>query len=137
MNKSLKELIREQLMIDEQSIISDVLPKAKEFIRLTKDGKPVIVADRSRIPKIYHVLLYLFGKKLAYLAELTDSPGASIKEISSALDFPENYTRALLSELLSKGFIERSERGIYVAETMRMKEAISTIEAKLRGSANE
>jgi len=137
MNKSLKELIREQLMIDEQNIISDVLPRAKEFIRLTKDGKPVIVADRSRIPKIYHVLLYLFGKKLAYLAELTDSPGASIKEISSALDFPENYTRALLSELLSKGFIERSERGIYVAETMRMKEAISTIEAKLRGSANE
>ena len=137
MNKSLKELIREQLMIDEQNIISDVLPRAKEFIRLTKDGKPVIVADRSRIPKIYHVLLYLFGKKLAYLAELTDSPGASIKEISSALDFPENYTRALLSELLSKGFIERSERGIYVAETMRMKEAISTIEAKLRGSPNE
>ena len=137
MNKSLKELIREQLMIDEQNIISDVLPKARELIRLTKDGKPVIVADRSRIPKIYHVLLYLFGKKLAYLAELTDSPGASIKEISSALDFPENYTRALLSELLSKGFIERSERGIYVAETMRMKEAISTIEAKLRGSANE
>jgi len=137
MNKSLKELIREQLMIDEQNIISDVLPRAKEFIRLTKDGKPVIVADRSRIPKIYHVLLYLFGKKLAYLAELTDSPGASIKEISSALDFPENYTRALLSELLSKGFIERSERGIYVAETMRMKEAISMIEAKLRGSANE
>ena len=137
MNKTLKELIREQLMIDEQNLISDVLPKAKEFIRLTKDGKPVIIADRSRIPKIYHVLLYLFGKKLAYLAELTDSPGASIKEISSALDFPENYTRALLSELLSKGFIERSERGIYVAETMRMKEAISTIEAKLRGSANE
>ena len=34
MNKSLKELIREQLMIDEQNIISDVLPKAKEFIRL-------------------------------------------------------------------------------------------------------
>jgi len=137
MNKTLKELIREQLMIDEQNLISDVLPKAKEFIRLTKDGKPVIIADRSRIPKIYHVLLYLFGKKLAYLAELTDSPGASIKEISSALDFPENYTRALLSELLSKGFIERSERGIYVAETMRMKEAISMIEAKLRGSANE
>ena len=74
MNKSLKELIREQLMIDEQNIISDVLPKAKEFIRLTKDGKPVIIADRSRIPKIYHVLLYLFAKKLAYLAELTDSP---------------------------------------------------------------
>ncbi|OYT66835.1 MAG: hypothetical protein B6U65_04680 [Candidatus Wolframiiraptor sp. EX4484-121] len=137
MNRSLKELIREQLMIDEQNIISDVLPKAKEFIRLTKDGKPVIIADRSRIPKIYHVLLYLFAKKLAYLAELTDSPGASIKEISSALDFPENYTRALLSELLSKGFIQRSERGIYVAETMRMKEAISTIEAKLRGSPNE
>ena len=137
MSKPLKELIREQLIIDEQSIISDVLPKVRELVRLTKDGKPVIVADKSRIPKIYHVLLYLVGKKLAHLAELTDSPEASIKEISSALDFPENYTRALLSELLSKGLIKRSERGLYVAETMRIREIVFMIESKLRGSTNE
>jgi len=137
MSKPLKELIREQLIIDEQSIISDILPKVRELIRLTKDGKPLIVADKSRIPKIYHVLLYLVGKKLAYLAELTDSPEASIKEISSTLDFPENYTRALLSELLSKGLIRRSERGLYVAETMRIREIVSMIESKLRGSTNE
>jgi len=112
--KPLKELIREQLIIDEQSIIRDILPKVKELIRLTKDGKPVIVADKSRIPKIYHVLLFLIGKKLAYLAELTDSPEASIKEISSTLDFPENYTRALLSELLSKG-LSREAKGGYMS----------------------
>ena len=113
------------------------MPKVKELIRLTKNGKPVIVADKSRIPKIYHVLLFLIGKKLAYLAELTDSPEASIKEISSTLDFPENYTRALLSELLSKGLIKRSERASYAAETMEIREIIPMIKSKLRGSANE
>ena len=131
MEKTLKRLVREQLIIDEQEVIKRLLPRIKRLIGLTKDGKILFIVSRNQVPKIYQVLLYLVGKRLAHIAELTESPDASIKEISNALGFPENYTRALLSELLSKGLIKRSDAGLYQVELLKVEEAILLVESKL------
>jgi len=73
----------------------------------------------------------LLGKRLADLAELVDSPDASIKELSSALGFAENYTRALLSELLTKGLIIRSDSGLYTIQLTKLEEIVRFLESKL------
>jgi len=137
MEEDLKELIKEQLVVDEQEIVRKLLPRIKQFIGFTKEGKIIFMADMSRIPKIYHVLLYLLGKRLANLAELVDSPDASIKELSSALGFPENYTRALLSELLAKGLIMRSNSGLYTIQLTKLEEIMRLLESKLEKTGDE
>ena len=131
--ENLKNVIKKELIMNEQEIIMEILPKVKRLIRLTNDGKVILVADKSRIPKIYQLLLYLIGKRLAKMAELVESPDASIKELSEELGFPENYTRALLSELSSKNLITRSEKGLYNVKPLQIQEAISIIESKLGG----
>ena len=68
----------------------------------------------------------MLGKRLANLAELVDSPDASIKELSSALGFAENYTRALLSEL-----IIRSDSGLYTIQLTKLEEIVRFLESKL------
>ncbi len=57
MEKGLKELIREELIVDEQEIIRRILPRVKQLIGFTKEGKIIFMTDTSKIPKIYHVLL--------------------------------------------------------------------------------
>lgn len=137
MEKPLKDLIRENLLVDEQEIIRRILPRVKRLVGFTREGKIIFMTDMSRIPKIYQILLYLLGKRLANLAELADSPDASIKELSSALGFAENYTRALLSELLARGLIARSELGLYNVELARLEEIAHLIESKLEKRNNE
>ena len=131
MEKPLKDLIREELTVDEQEIVRRILPRVKRFIGFTKEGKIIFMADASKLPRIYWILIYVLGKRLANLAELVDSPNASIKELSDALGFAENYTRAFLSELFERGLITRSDSGLYNVGLTKLEEIMRLLESKL------
>lgn len=131
MTETLKELIRKELVIDEEKALKEIISRVKKFLKLTNEGKIVFTIDRSRLPKLYHILLYLIGKRLAYIADLTTAPEATIQELSKELGFAENYTRALLSELSNKDLIKKSEKDQYTITIDSIEKVLTIIESRI------
>lgn len=125
------EKIKEMLVVDEEKILEELLRKARKFIALTKDGKVYFQVERTRIPKLFQVALYLVAKKFAYEAGIRQSESVTIEEISRDLGETEKMISAMLSELLSRGLIDMIERGVYSVSLPQIQLILSEVEQKM------
>lgn len=129
--KSKAEKIKEMLVVDDEKILEDLLKRARKFIALTRDGKVYFQIERGRIPKLFQVALYLVAKKFAYEAGIRDTEGVTIDELSKDLGETDKLISAMLSDLLSRGLIDRVERGVYSVSLPQIQLILSEIEQKM------
>jgi len=126
MSKELKEEIRDELVEDE-STISMYLPEIKEYISLTKQGKPIIKPEYASVSDEIKILLYTIGKKLSFEGGLTDNPEIENETVYKLVDVSKSQARNLLSKLREKRFLYSETQGkhsIYIETIPRAVEYI-------------
>lgn len=106
----LKSRILSEMTSDYTNILDRNFEIAKQFIRLSKDGKvEVIVKDKLTGPD--QILLYMIGKLYAKEAGLADSDDVSSKEFLEELGIIENSLWPWLKELRDNKKIKQKKVG--------------------------
>ena len=94
----LKSRILSEMTSDYTNILDRNFNIAKQFMRLSKDGKvEVIIRDKLTGPE--QILVYMIGKLYAKEAGLADSDDVSSKELLDELGIIENSLWPWLKEL--------------------------------------
>lgn len=117
MNKQKGNSLKERI-IDEMTVnYSDALEKnfnlAKQFIRITKDGK-VDVLVKDKVTGLEAILLYLIGKLYAKEAELTPTDDVGSEELTNELGIPQGSLGRWLKDLRDTNRITQVPRGKYM-----------------------
>jgi len=134
--KSLKERILEEMTVDYSNALEKNFDLAKQFIRLTQDGK-VDVIVKDKVSGKEKILLYLIGKLYAKEAGFSPTDDVSNKELVGELGIPEGSLLPWLKELRDKNKIKRIKKGRTVHHSIPInvvERTLKSIERKLKRS---
>jgi hypothetical protein len=104
------DTIIKELVYEDEVEFERLIPKVKKLVRVRKNGSPVIF-DSVRLTQDELIMAYLTGRFFAEKLGFVDKNTSTNKEISEALRLDEHILAARLSDLIKRGFIERSARG--------------------------
>ena len=96
--EELKKRILEEMTVDYSDALEKNFELAKQFIRITKEGK-VDVLFKEKLSGKERILLYLIGKLYAKEAGLATSESVSNKELMNELGIPIGSLLPWLKEL--------------------------------------
>lgn len=113
-NQSLKRRIMEEMTVEYSGALEKNFDLAKQFIRITKDGK-VDILVKDKVGGQDRVLLYLIGKLYAKEAGLATSDSAGNKELMNELGIPEGSVLPWLMALRKKPGIKQTKEEGQVA----------------------
>ncbi len=134
MKDDLRKKIIEQMTIDYSSTLEKNFELAKQFIRITKDGKVHLLHKESLGGK-EKILLYLIGKLYAKEAEFTATDDIGNKELIDELGIPEGSLLPWLKELRAKNKVKQVKRGRYTHHSIPLnlvEETLKSVEIKLK-----
>lgn len=123
----LRSRILDEMTVDYASALEKNFNLAKQFIRVTTDGR-VEVLVKERVPQKEQILLYLVGKLYAREAGLAASAQVSNAELMEELGMPKGSVLPALKELRDANRIERSKSGRTVYHSV----AVSMVERAVR-----
>ncbi|MCS6770004.1 MAG: hypothetical protein NZ570_06180 [Candidatus Caldarchaeum sp.] len=126
LQRKLKELI-----IDEEELSAALVDRARRFIRLTRDGRVVLMIPKDKLPLRSQILLYLMGKRLARELGLVEKDVASIEEISGAVGAEYFSVAARLKELKDQYMVLAVERGGYTVQLAKLQELLDSVEKSI------
>jgi len=126
--EELKKKILEEMMIDYADELAKNFNLAKQFIRITKEGK-VKVLVKDEVSDKERILLYLIGKMYAKEAGLAEAEEVENKELMEELGIPEGSLFARLKELRDENKIKQVRRGKNVLHTVPIKQIEEILEA--------
>ncbi len=107
--ENLKANSQEQVKANKE-ILEQNFALAKEFIRVTKEGKVKILVNNNMFTEQEKIAMYLIGKQYAKYAGLAESEYVSVRELSSELNIPRKAVAARAAELRNKNIIaDRAE----------------------------
>ena len=133
---NLKKKIMEEMTVDYHSALEKNFDLAKQFIRITKDGKiEVLVKDTLRGKD--SIMLYLIGKLYAKEAGFTATDNVGNKELMDELGIPEGSLLPWLKDLRDANNIRRvkKERRVYHFISINLVErTLKSIEKKISKS---
>lgn len=126
----LKVKILRELVVDHADALERIFPLAKQFIRITKEGK-IDVVVKDKLTGQEKVSLYLIGKHYAKRAGLSDTEYVKNDELSCELGIKMNSLLPWLKFLRDRNIIVQDKQGgrevghaISLSAIERMLEAI-------------
>lgn len=109
----LKERIRSELIVEEESVFSHVIPEVKRVLGLDSEGDVVLKVDSSLLTQREVLSLLLIGRWFAHHVELKERGSMSLDEFEQYSVGSSKTVRARLAELVKKGVISKPARGEY------------------------
>jgi hypothetical protein len=109
---SLKERISGEMTVDYTSALEKNFDLAKQFIRITKDGK-VDITDKEKLTGEEQISLYLIGKLYAKEAGFAATEEVGNKELLDELGIPEGSLFPWLKNLRDGNKIKQVKKGQY------------------------
>ena len=109
-NKNLKKRIIEEMTVDYSNALEKNFDLAKQFIRITKEGKVDIMIKDSLSGK-EQILLYLIGKLFAKEGGFALKDDVGNKELIDELGVPKGSLLPWLKDLRDKKRIKTVKRG--------------------------
>lgn len=133
-NQSLKRKIIEEMTVQYSGTLEKNFDLAKQFIRITKDGR-VDILVKDKVSGQDRILLYLIGKLYAKEAGLASSDSVGNKELMNELGIPEGSLLPWLMALRKKPCIKQIKEEKQVAHYIPInlvELVLKTIEKKLK-----
>jgi len=134
---SLMERIAAEMTVDYSSALEKNFDLAKQFIRITKEGK-VDLLVKDKVTGKQQILLYLIGKTYSKEARFSDTDNVGNKELLDELGLPEGSLRPWLKELREKKRIRQVKMGKYVHHVIRInmvERTLKEVEKRLKKNA--
>lgn len=131
---SLKKKIDEEMTVDYSNTLEKHFDLAKQFIRITKDGK-VIVLDKDRLSGKEQILLYLIGKLYAKEAGYAATDDVGNNELLNEIGIPSGSLLPWLKDLREGKKIRQIKKGKYVHHSISVnfiEKTLNHIEKKLK-----
>lgn len=131
---NLRKKIIEQMTVDYSDALEKSFDLAKQFIRITKDGK-VEILFKDKLGGKEQILLYLIGKLYAKEAGFTATHDVGNKELLNELGIPKGSLLPWLKELRDKNRIEQVKKGRYKHHSMPLnliEKTLKDIERKVK-----
>jgi hypothetical protein len=133
---SLKERISGEMTVDYASALEKNFDLAKQFIRITKDGK-VDIPDKEKLTGEEQISLYLIGKLYAKEAGFAATAEVGNKELLDELGIPEGSLFPWLKNLRDGNKIKQVKKGQYayhVIPSNLVEKTIKNAERKMKKS---
>jgi len=130
----LKRKIQEEMMVDYSNTLEKNFDLAKQFIRVTKEGK-VDVVVKEKVTGKEQILLYLIGKLYAKEAGFSVTDEVGNKELLDELGVPQGSLLPWLKALRDENKIRQVKRGnntYHAIPTNNVERTLKTIEEKLK-----
>jgi len=124
----LRKRIIEEMTVDYSNALEKNFDLAKQFVRITKDGK-VDVLFKDKLSGTDQIVLYLIGKLYAQEASFVATNDVGNKEFLDELGIPEGSLFPWLKELRDKNKIKPVKRGRYTHHTV----SVNVVERTLQG----
>jgi hypothetical protein len=128
---TLKERISKEMTVDYANILEKNFDLAKEFVKITKEGKVDVVVKDRLIGK-ERILIYLIGKLYAKEGGLSQSEFVSNKELSNELGIGMNSVLPWLKVLRDHKQIKALKSGIHAIELSKVEEILKQVEKKIK-----
>jgi hypothetical protein len=129
-----KRKIMEEMTVDFASNLERNFDLAKQFIRVTKDGK-VEVLVRDKVSGKDQILLYLVGKMYAKEAGLATADEVGNEELEQELQIKEGSLLPWLKELRDSNRVKqfRHERRVYHSVPVnQIEDVLQAVEKKVK-----
>lgn len=108
----LKKMIIEEMTVDYSNALEKIFDLAKQFIRITKNGK-VDILFKDKLSGKEKILLYLIGKLYAKEAGFAATDDVGNKELMDELGTPKGSLLPWLKDLRDKNKIKQVKKGRY------------------------
>lgn len=134
-----KNLILAEMTVDYANALEKNFKMAKQFLRITKEGK-VDVQRRQELTGKQQILLYLIGKMYAKEADLSDTDEVGNNELMNELGIPIGSLLPWLQYLRGKKIIRQTKKGRYTNHSVSLnavEKILKDIEKKLKKSKAE
>jgi len=134
-----KKRILSEMAVDYANALEKNFTLAKQFLRITKEGK-VDVQRRQEITGKQQILLYLIGKMYAKEADLSDTDEVGNNELMNELGIPIGSLLPWLKDLRGKKIIRQTKKGRYTNHSVSLnavEKILKGIEKKLKKSRGE
>lgn len=124
--------IYEELLIDKKQKVENIVKKAKDLIGIDKEtGDVVIMVSRSKLRDEDLIGLHLIGKFFASELGLSESPSATVKELSEKTGIKQAVVSARLHDLKLLGYVRSPRRGEHEFIFSRMSEFLDSIRERI------
>ena len=133
---SLKERISGEMTVDYASALEKNFDLAKQFIRITQDGK-VDIAEKEKLTGEEQISLYLIGKLYAKEAGFAATEEVGSKELLDELGIPEGSLFPWLKNLRDGNKIKQVKKGQYAYHIIPInlvEKTLKTAERKMKKS---
>ena len=134
-NTELKKRIFEEMTVDYSNSLEKNFDVAKQFIRVTKEGK-IDVLVKDKVAGKEQILLYLIGKLYAKEAGFSPTDDAGNKELMDELGIPSGSLLPWLKGLRDTNKIKPVKKGKNVYHTIPIsvvEKALKSMEKKIKG----
>lgn len=132
---NLKQRIINEMTVDYSSALEKNFDLARQFIRITKDGK-VEVLHKEKVNGIEQISLYLIGKLYAKEAGLAATDDVSNKELMDELGIPRGSLLPWQKQLRERNRIKQIKKGKknvnHVIVTNMVEKVLKDLEKKLQ-----
>ncbi len=133
---SLKERIVDEMTVNYSDALDKNFDLAKQFIRITRDGK-VDVLVKDKLTGKDSILLYLIGKLYAKEADLIPTDDVGNKELMNELGIPSGSLGRWLKDLRDGNKVKPISRGKYTNHVVVLnvvEKTLKSIEKKIAKS---
>lgn len=131
---SLKQRIAEEMTVDYSNALERNFELARQFIRITKEGKVEILV-KDRLSGTEQVLLYLIGKLYAKEVGYIPTDDVGNAELLNELGIPKGSLLPWQKALRDEGKINRVHRGKntnHSIATNMVEKVLKSIDQKLK-----
>lgn len=132
----LKKMIIEEMTVDYSNALEKNFDLAKQFIRITKDGK-VDILFKDKLSGKEKILLYLIGKLYAKEAGFAATDDVGNKELMDELGIPKGSLLPWLKDLRDENKIKQVKKGRYTHHSIPVnlvERTLKSTERKLKKS---
>ena len=134
---NLRKRIMEEMSVDYSSALEKNFDLAKQFIRITKEGK-IDVLVKDKLTGKDNILLYLIGKLYAKEAGVVTADDVGNKELMDELGITEGSLFPWLKDLRDENNIKQVKKERYVYHFIPInlvEKTLKSIEVKIKKSA--
>lgn len=135
-DNNLKKKIIEEMTVGYSSALEKNFDLAKQFVRITQDGK-VDLLFKDKISGKEQILLYLIGKLYAKEAGFAATDDVGNKELMNELGIPKGSLLPWLKGLRDKNKVKRIKKGRYIHHSIAanlVERSLRSIERRIKKS---
>lgn len=135
-DNNLKKRIIEEMTVDYSNALEKNFDLAKQFIRITKEGK-VDILFKDKLSGEEQILLYLIGKLYTKEAGFIATDDVGNKELMDELGVPKGSLLPWLKRLRDKNRIKQVKKGRYthhVIPVNLVERTLKSVERKIKKS---